>query len=307
MSSVDLSVIVVTHNGKAQALTTMHSALAGAGDGIAVEWLVVDSGSTDGTPEAIGAEFPDVSLFRRENVGFAAANNVALEHARGRWVLLMNPDVELLQGSLSEMVAAFDERPEVGAASVVQKSPDGEVLPSMGRFPSIGRQLGEALLLCRLPGLRHLQEMELRPDRYRRDRSADWLVGAFLAVRAEAIAEVGRLDERFFMYSEEKDWCYRIRAAGWDVHHLAGFSVVHHTGGYSNERLRAQLTYSKLLFADKHFGPLRRGGIRLGLGIRHAVRSVALRARGSDEGRSRLLGERNALSIVLGRTPPPFT
>lgn len=297
----DLSVIVVTHNGREKALAALESGLAAAGQA-EVEWFVVDSGSTDGTLDAIVARWPEIRLFRRDNVGFAAANNVALREARGRYLLLMNPDVEIAEGTLADLVAALDVRPEVGAASALQVSPQGAVLPSIGRFPTMGRQLGEALLLSRLPGLRFLQEMETRTDRYAEERSADWLVGAFLAVRAEAANEVGGLDERFFLYSEEKDWCFRIRAAGWDVRHLPVLRVVHHTGGYDRPGLKAQLTYSKLLFAQKHFGPVRRSGIRLGLLTRHAVRTLASTARRRPD-RSH---ERQALALALGRGEPPF-
>jgi N-acetylglucosaminyl-diphospho-decaprenol L-rhamnosyltransferase len=178
----------------------------------------------------------------------------------------------------------------------------------VGRFPSFGRQLGEALALWRLPGLRHLQERETRSQRYLEEQSVDWVVGAFLAVRAEAAAQVGELDERFFLYSEEKDWCYRIRAAGWDVRHLPHIAVIHHTGGYDRPGLKAQLSYSKLLFAHKHFGPARRTGIRAALALQHGARALALAGRHvTPRWRTgRLRNELEALALVLGRAEPPF-
>ena len=109
----DLSVIVVTHGGMDLALTTLRSARSARGP-IDVEWLVVDSGSTDGTPDAIEREFPDMDVVRGPNVGFAAGNNQALRRARGRYVLLLNPDVELLKGTLADVVSALDERPGGG-------------------------------------------------------------------------------------------------------------------------------------------------------------------------------------------------
>jgi len=293
MSLPDLSVVVVTHNGRDKAMAALESAHASTG-AISVEWLVVDSGSSDGTPDAIAARWPQVKLRRRANIGFAAGNNVALEQASGRYVLLMNPDVEILDGTFEDLVAALDERPDVGAASVVQRSPAGEILPSIGRFPTGLRQFGEALLLKRVPGLRHLQEMETRPKRYLTERSADWVVGAFLVARREAVEQIGGLDERFFLYSEEKDWCYRMRQAGWDIRHLPTLAVLHHTGGYSKPGMLAQLTHSKLLFARKHFGLPRRAGIRAGLVARHAARA----GRGANE--------REALTRALGRGESPF-
>src|SRR5689334_13844300 len=118
-SRPDLSVIVVTHNGRGKAMDTLASAQAAQG-WIDAEWFVVDSGSTDGTPDAIERTFPTVRVLRRENRGFAAGNNVGLELARGRYVLLLNPDVEFAHGNLGELVAAMDARPETGIASVIQ-------------------------------------------------------------------------------------------------------------------------------------------------------------------------------------------
>jgi GT2 family glycosyltransferase len=131
-------------------------------------------------------------------------------------------------------------------------------------------------------------------------------VGAFLAVRREAADSVGELDERFFLYSEEKDWCYRLRHAGWDVRHLPSLAVLHHTGGYGSAALRAQLTYSKVLFAQKHYGRRRRFGIRAGLALRHALRvaTLSLLPAHRDPGRSRLMGERAALAVALGTARP---
>src|SRR5918998_1055209 len=109
----DLSVIVVTFNGRDMALTTLRSARAAAG-AASVEWIVADSGSTDGTPEAIERAFPDVLVLRGENRGFAAGNNRGLAVATGRHVLLLNPDVEIRSGTLEELVAAMDARPAIG-------------------------------------------------------------------------------------------------------------------------------------------------------------------------------------------------
>jgi cellulose synthase/poly-beta-1,6-N-acetylglucosamine synthase-like glycosyltransferase len=122
----DLSVIVVTHNRVALALSTLRSATAAVG-ALEVQWLVIDSGSTDGTPAAIEAALPEVRVLRERNIGFAAANNRGLEHARGRYVLLLNPDVEIDRGTFDELLATLDARPDIGVASVVQNAPDGRL------------------------------------------------------------------------------------------------------------------------------------------------------------------------------------
>lgn len=294
----DVSVVVVTHNGREKALAALASARRSAG-AAATQWLVVDCGSTDGTPDAIHESFADIDLIRRSNLGFAAGNNVALARAVGRYVLLLNPDVEIIAGSLEALVDAMDRRPAVGAAGVVHRDADGAMVASTGRFPSPLRHLGEALRLASVPGLRRWQEMEAPGELTRLEHSVDWTVGAFLIVRAEALAAVGGLDERFFLYSEEQDLCYRIHEAGWDVRHLPTVEILHHAGGYDAPRL-AQLTYSKLLFAQKHFGPLGRATIRLALVLRHGIRWAALAGRPGN-GRERSQRERGALAVALGR------
>ena len=301
----DLSVVMVTHNGRERALTTLRSARRSVGM-VSIEWFVVDCGSSDDTADAIEAEFEDITVIRRTNVGFAAGNNVALAHARGRYILLLNPDVEIVAGQLSNLVARLDDSPEVAAASVIQRSPDGTLLHSIGRFPSTARQLGEALALSRIPGLGRLQEMEARPGPYSAETSVDWLVGAFLIIRGDVVDELGGLDERFFLYSEEKDYCYRIREAGWEVRHLTVMEIVHHTGGYEGSGLLAQLTHSKVLFAKKHCGPGKRLGIRGALVLRHGVRMVALALSSGAWDRRRARHEAHAFAIALGLAKPPF-
>jgi GT2 family glycosyltransferase len=302
----DVSVVIVTHNGRDQALTTLRSAHASLGWAEA-EWLVVDAGSTDGTPDAIEAAFADVRVLRRENRGFAASNNVALPLARGRYVLLLNPDVEFAHGTLGELVAAMDARPRLGIASVVQTDSAGDPLPSIRRHPSALRTFGEALFVNHLPGGHGLQEPVAPGSRYERPGRADWLVGAFLIARAEAVAEVGPLDERFFLYSEETDWCYRFGEAGWEVGHLPTITVIHHCGGGSDGALKPQLTHSRILFARKHYGRAKAVAIRGALALGHALRAAASASLGLVAGarhRERARHEAAALKVALGAPPP---
>jgi GT2 family glycosyltransferase len=303
----DLSVAVVTHDGREMALATLRSALGAVG-AASVEWLVVDAGSRDGTPDAIERELDRVRVLRRENRGFAASNNVALAAARGRYVLLLNPDVEIRSGTLGELVAAMDARPRLGLASVVQRDADGELLPSIRRFPSPLRSLGEALFASRWPLLRSWQEPETRAARYGREVEVDWLVGAFLIARREAIRAVGPLDERFFLYSEEVDWCYRFWRAGWPVAHLPAMEIAHHCGGSSQGDLRAQRSHSRLLFAAKHYGAAKRAAIRASLALGHAIRIAALApaAAARRRPRERSRAERAGLRVALGRGRPPL-
>lgn len=303
----DLSVIVVTHNGREMALATLRSALAAAGT-ISVEWLVVDAGSTDGTPDAIERELPQVRVFRRENRGFAASNNVALAAARGRYVLLLNPDVEIRSGTFAGLVATMDARPQIGLASVVLRGSGGELQHSIRRFPSPLRSLGEALFSAHWPLLRNLQQADTREQRYARESDADWLVGAFLIARHEAAQEVGPLDERFFLYSEEIDWGYRFREAGWPVAHLPEMVVTHHSGAGKNGELMPQLTHSRILFAHKHYGAARAAAIQAALVLDHAIRVAvfALPAIVRPAARRRVRAEWASLQVALGISAPPL-
>jgi hypothetical protein len=303
----DLSVVTVTHNGREMALTTLRSALGARGD-IAVEWLVVDAESSDGTAESIERELPEVRVFRCENRGFAAANNVALREARGHYVLLLNPDVEIREGSLADLVVAMDARPRLGMASVVQRGSDGELQASIRRFPSPLRSLGESLFAAHWPVLRSFQELETRPEPYAREQRADWLVGAFLIARREAVRAVGPMDERFFLYSEEIDWCYRFWRAGWPLAHLPELEITHHGGGRSRGDLMAQLSHSRLLFAEKHYGRARALGIRAALGLGHAIRIAVfgLASLARPEQRDRVRAEHAGLRVILGRAAPPL-
>jgi GT2 family glycosyltransferase len=303
----DVSIVVVTHQGRERALETLESMLASLG-GVTVEWLLVDSGSTDGTAHAIEARFAGLHVTRVPNVGFAAGNNVALPKARGRYVLLLNPDIEVVTGTLEDLVKAMDARPEVGVASTVQLWPDGRLQHTIRRFPSPARQAGEAFFLNRLPGLGRLSEDVMDEALYTREVSADWLVGSFLLVRADALADVGLFDERFFLFSEETDWCRRFQAAGWEVRHLPRARLVHHTGRMIRPDLYAQNSYSKVLYAQKHFRPAGRFTFRAALAVRHAVRVAMLAplAPVRPNRRPRLRAELQALAVVTGLAPPPF-
>ena len=296
----DLSVIVVTHNRPELAVRTLRSALRAA-QGLYVQWLIVDSGSTDGTPERIERELPGLGVLRGENEGFAAANNRALPLAMGRYVLLLNPDVEIAAGTFAELLAVLDERPEVGVASVVQQGSDGELQHSIRHYPSPRSALGEALGLP-WDGWR---EEERAAERYRQESPADWLVGAFLIARCEAVHDVGPLDERFFLYSEETDWCYRAREAGWEIRHLPQMTVTHHNTTSMRPDMVAQLSYAKLLFARKHYGRGRIAAIRLALAARHLARVFGLLALRRSP-RERVRAERHALAVVVGVAAPPF-
>jgi GT2 family glycosyltransferase len=153
-----------------------------------------------------------------------------------------------------------------------------------------------------------MQELETRDRRYEHEHSVDWVVGAFLIARRDAVDAVGLMDERFFLYSEEADWCYRFREAGWDVRHLPLMTIIHHAGRRDRGDLMAQLAQSRKLFAHKHFSKLRSLQIRGALALGHLLRLVLLLPRTAhrEAARTRLRAESRALGVQLGLREPPY-
>jgi N-acetylglucosaminyl-diphospho-decaprenol L-rhamnosyltransferase len=261
------------------------------------EVVVADIESTDDTREVIAA-FPFVRAVPVVNRGFAHANNVAAATTDARYILYLNADTELAEGTLADLVAAMDERPEVGLAGVRQLNAAGTLLPTMRRFASPGRRLATALGSERLaPRLgKRVLDMEL----YRTERSCEWTVGSFMLVRREALESAGAMDERFFFTAEEEDFCMRIRGAGWDVRHLPQFAIVHHAGKRGlDERFATQLAFAEMQFAAKHFGPIRLRAFQAALALNHSIRLLSPSA-------ARRRVSRAALDATLGRVGSPF-
>lgn len=234
---MDLSVVVVSWNVRELLLRCLASVYAQLGDDREGEVFVVDNASGDGSAEAVATTFPRTNLIVNvENVGFVRANNQALARCRGRYVLLLNPDTVVGEGALARLVDAADADPRVAAAGPMLLYPDGAVQPSRRRFPTLGTALVESTVLQRLPigaGLRRRFYVADRP--HDEEQDVDWLVGACLLVRRAAIEQVGLLDERFFMYSEELDWCRRLRQAGWRVRYVPTAKVVHYEARSSEQ------------------------------------------------------------------------
>jgi len=303
---VDLSVIVVSHNDAHWLPPCLTSVYARTGD-LDVGVVVVDSGSTDDTQRVVARELPQARVVVTENRGFAAANNRGLEVADAEWTLFLNPDTEIVAGSLGELVSVLRNRPTVGMAAVRQITGDGELFPTIRRSPNALRSLMEALGSERAPfRASWLGERELDRSLYEVEMSCDWTTGAFMLVRREAIESVGYMDERFFLYCEETDYCLRIRQAGWDIRHFPQLTVVHHANKAGwNARLAAQAAIARRQYMKKHFSPAHRfvGTIALGLG--YALRAtVPDGAAEADYGRR--AAARTALGALVGRIPPPF-
>ncbi len=257
MSPPQLSIIIVSWNVRDLLRKCLASLVPGAA---AAEIIVIDSASNDGTAAMVSAEFPQISLIAsRDNLGYSRGNNLGLRQARGRYLLLLNPDTEMAGDALGTMCAYLDEHPSVGVVAPQLLNPDGSVQPSRRRFPRLATTFFESTWLQAWspPGvLEHYYAHDLAADRA---VEIDWAVGAALMVRRAVVEQVGGLDESFFMYSEELDWCRRIRSAGWQVVYLPSARIVHHEGRSSAQVPAAthiRFNASKVRYVQKYHGRL---------------------------------------------------
>jgi N-acetylglucosaminyl-diphospho-decaprenol L-rhamnosyltransferase len=303
----DLAVVVVSCGDTEWLAPCLTTLLDHAGP-IAMDVVVVENGGGDATRALLAARFPRVRLIEAGNHGFAHANNRALRTCAARYVLLLNPDTEIVEGRLADLVAELDARPEVGVAGVRQRARDGTVWPTIRYFPSFTRALGESLGSERWPRRgrgRWAGERELDARRYDVAGDCDWTAGSFLLARREALLAAGLLDERFFLYSEEPDLCLRVRSAGWTVRHLPSLTIVHHAGRAGlRPRLHAQAAYARRQYAQKHFSPGYAAAYVGAVAAGHAVRAL-VPGRGAAGDRRRA-GARLALRTLVGRARPPF-
>ena len=302
----DLAVIVVSTN-EAQWLRPCLSTLFAHLGEIRADVVVADNRSTDGTGELVEREFPAARVVTCENYGFGHANNRGLLTTNARYVVFLNPDTEIREGSFAELVARMDASPRLGLAGVKQITPDGQVFPTIRRFPNAVRALFEAMGSERYP-LRAswLGERELDLSRYERETDCDWTSGSFMLARREALESAGYFDERFFIYSEETDLCLRIKSAGWDIRHLPSMTVLHHAQKAGvNPKMASQDAYARKQYSRKHFSPAHRGAYLGALALGYGVRAVAPR-RDREVASGRRSESRAALSVLLGLKAPPF-
>jgi hypothetical protein len=299
-----LAVIIVSHNSANWLTPCLSSVYAHSGD-IELDVVVVDSGSTDHTVDLARREFPDVRVVTTENRGFAAANNRGLEVVDAEWVLFLNPDTRILSGTLAELVSLLRARSAVGLAGVRQLDENGVLDPTTRRFPNPVRLLSESVGAERLPfHASWLGQRVLDVALYERETPCDWTSGSFMLARRDAIHDVGQMDERFFLYCEETDFCLRMRQAGWNVVHFPQMTIFHQSSTRPDETLSRQMAFARRQYFAKHFAAVDRVMATLALGLGYAIRSIGP-GRGLDD-RRRRAAARAALATLLGLVPPPF-
>ena len=252
-----LSVVFLNYNTRDLTRQALSSVLAAA-EGLEVEIFVVDNASADGSADMVAEEFPQVKLICNEaNVGFAAGNNVALRQVAGEYALLINTDTIVRRDALRTMVEFLDAHPEAGACGCKILDPDGTLqLDSRRGFPTplaaFCKMSGLSRLFPKHPLIAHYHMTYLDPEQ---TAEVEVLSGSCMMVRKAAMDQVGLLDEDYFMYGEDIDWCYRFHQAGWKIYYVPTTEIIHFRGE-SGRGVPLRILYRKSramsIFVNKH-------------------------------------------------------
>lgn len=303
--AVDLSVVLVNWNTlevTSDALTSIRALT----HGISYEVFVVDNHSTkDDSVTALPARFPWIHFIANpDNRGFSRANNQAIRRARGRYILLLNNDTQQIENALGAVVAYMDEHRDVGALGITHLNIDDarSFQPSFFDFP---KPWGDVRALLGFAA----QNARSAPD-FTQEQDVDWVVGSFLLMRRACYEDVGELDERFFLYDEDVDWCFRARRSGWKVRYWPGAKIIHvgsATRPFVKDKtfmhFRSHLSYLKKNHsraeALSYYAAM---ALRLSLATgKHAARA-AVGQSGFDELRQRIQRERQFLFLRATKT-----
>ena len=246
-----LSVIIVSYNVR-ELLTACIDSVAKAAEGIDTEVFVVDNNSADDTVEVIAREYPWVHLINnKENLGFSKANNIAIRQSEGEYVLLLNPDTVVAEGTLRGVVEFMDQHPDAGGAGVRMHNADGTLAPESRRaVPTPMVAARKMLGFTKRYYMSYLSWDE--------SGQIEVVSGAFMMLRRKAIDQVGMLDEDFFMYGEDIDLSYRLLKGGWQNWYLP-FDIIHYKG-QSTEKSDFRYVHvfyqAMLIFFRKHYSHL---------------------------------------------------
>lgn len=295
--NIDLSIVVVSYNTAALLQKCLAAVYANPHSRYSFELLVVDNASSDGSPEMVRQNFPQVRLIANpDNRGFAAASNQGLGQAQGNYWLLLNPDTEVIGPALWQMLGFLEAEPQAAVVGPALVYPDGSFQESAFRFPGLGQlfldffPINWRLTRSRWNGR---YPRRLYGGEYPQAFEIDFPLGACLMVRRAVAEKVGLLDEAFFMYMEEIDWCYRIKQAEmpqgyrpvglrfrpgrrqpshWRIYALPAAKVVHHAGASTRQfrqEMLVQLFRSRSYFYKKHYsrGFQRMAHLITGLGL----------------------------------------
>jgi GT2 family glycosyltransferase len=273
-----ISILIVSWNTRELLRACLHS-IRSAAPACLLEVIVVDNGSVDGSPEMVESDFSEVRLVRAEvNLGFAKGNNVAMKLARGSVFALVNSDALVHRGALETLVGYLDQHPKVALVGPRVTGGDGLLQRSCRHFPGLWNTLCRAFALDRLFGGRSVfSGYEVPPSRHEVLHEAEVLSGCFCVARRAAVEQIGGLDEEYFFYGEDIDWCRRFRDAGWKLVFIPDATATHFGGGstaqaplrYNIEILRATLKYWR-----KHHGAVGELTAKVLLVLHHGFRMI---------------------------------
>lgn len=254
-----LTVIIINYNTR-ELLHTCLQSIFRQTQNIDFEIVVVDNNSADGSREMLLQDFPQVAtIFNDENRGFAAANNQGIRQAKGEYILLLNSDTEVLEGAINKSAAFMDAHHEAGIVGCKLLNSDGSLQPSCESFPELRDYFFESFYFDRIfPKSKIVGRFHLTWFDYSRTQQVDQVMGAFLMIRKKTIDQIGLMDENFFFYAEEADWCYRAKQAGWQTCFFPGAEAIHHGGGSADSisaKMLVQLHESRFRFYRKYHTP----------------------------------------------------
>ena len=283
MSKPDVSIVIVSFNVY-RLLDQCLASLFATRDDLQTEVIVIDNASEDNTVSLVRAKHPRVRLIVNDtNLGFAKATNQGLQVAKGKHIFLLNPDTVVLPGTMAGLARFLDETRDAGAVGPRLLNPDGSLQPSCRSFPNL---LNMAIFSFAsydwLPRQSNPMRHLLEGWDHSRLMAVDYVIGAALMIKRTVLEHVGLLDESFFLYGEEKDWCYRLRQAGYQTYYLPNAQVIHFGGQSSRQVTRFAVRHlyaSHERFLRMHYGfayaQILIGILRMGLAHR-AVKFGAL-------------------------------
>ncbi|WKA47178.1 glycosyltransferase family 2 protein [Geobacillus zalihae] len=255
---MDISIIIVNYNTPKLTVEAIESILKSKTK-YSYEIIVVDNHSSDDSVRILKGKFPNIVVIEnKQNVGFSKANNQAIKLSKGRYILLLNSDTIVREDTIEKMIEFMDKNKKVGASGCKVILPNGELDWACHRgFPTPEASFYYLVGLARLfPRSRRFNQYHLGYMNLNEPHPIDCLVGAFMMVRREVIEQVGLLDEEFFMYGEDIDWCYRIKQAGWEIYYCPFTSIIHYKGASSKKKpfkIVYEFHRAMFLFHKKHY------------------------------------------------------
>lgn len=279
-----VSILIVSWNTRDYLAACLDS-IRQAGSEVVEEVIVVDNDSADGSPEMVAERYPEVTLIRSgANLGFAKGNNLAMEQARGSQFALVNSDALIHPGCLETLSRYLAEHPDVGLVGPRVNGGDGLLQRSCRHLPGLWNTFCRALALDRLFGARGIfSGYEVSPAQHETLREAEVLSGCFCVARRSAVEQIGGLDEQFFFYGEDIDWCRRFRKANWKLVFVPTATATHFGGGSTSKaplRFSVEILKATLKYWRKHYGPVGQATCNALLVLHHGIRLVIRGLRG---------------------------